>query len=183
MESYAPWLVVAHGQRHEGVFARDQRHERDVHDATAPLRDAGLVTAEMARGTRRHISDTYYGKHLRRLSFAGQDLTSVSVSGLLWLERCSLDGADLRQATLDGTYLKFCSLRGANLRGASLRGVRFGGCDLTGADLRDADLYGASFGAVNTGDGGGGTVLIGVLLDEGALIHAKVEPGTELPGG
>jgi uncharacterized protein YjbI with pentapeptide repeats len=137
----------------------------------------------MARGTRQHISDTYYGKQLRRLSFAGQDLTSVSVSGLLWLERCSLDGADLRQATLDGTYLKFCTLRGADLRGASLRGVRFGGCDLTGADLRDADLYGASFGAVNTGDGSGRTILSAVLLDERALVNAELEPGTVLPGG
>lgn len=142
---------------------------------------AGVVTVELTRGNRQDIARAFYGQQMRRVSFAGQDLSSVSVAGLLWLERCSLDGADLRQATLDGMHLKLCTLKNANLRGASLRGVSFAGCDLTGADLRDVDLYGASFGAVNTGDSSGRTVLSGALLDQAALADAEVEAGTVLP--
>ncbi|MFD0483674.1 pentapeptide repeat-containing protein [Kineococcus sp. GCM10028916] len=140
------------------------------------------MTVEMTRGDRQDLAGAFYGQQLRRVSFAGQDLTSVSIPRLLWLERCSLDGADLRQATLDGMFLKLCTLKGVNLRGASLRGVSFAGCDLTGADLRDADLYGASFGAVNTGDSSGRTVLSGALLDRGALVDVEVDAGTVLPG-
>lgn len=73
------------------------------------LRQAVGVTAEMTRGDRQDFSRASYGQQLRRVSFTGQDLTSVSVPGLLWLERCSLDGADLRQATLDGMHLKLCT--------------------------------------------------------------------------
>jgi len=149
----------------------------------SPQGDALLVSAESTRGSRQRITGAYVGQRLRHLSFAGQDLTSVSVSGLLWLDRCSFDGADLRQATLDGAHVEFCTLRGTNLRGASLRRVHFVGCDLTGADLRDADLHGASFGAVNPGDGSGRTILRAVLLDEGALSNAEVDAGTVLPDG
>jgi uncharacterized protein YjbI with pentapeptide repeats len=142
---------------------------------------AAVVSVEMTRGDRQDIAQAFYGQQLRRVSFAGQDLTSVSIPGLLWLERCSLDGADLRQATLDGMHLKLCTLKNANLRGASLRGVTFAGCDLTGADLRDADLYGASFGAVNTGNSSGRTVLSGALLDQAALAETEVDASTVLP--
>ncbi|ABS03830.1 pentapeptide repeat protein [Kineococcus radiotolerans SRS30216 = ATCC BAA-149] len=145
------------------------------------MRQAGAVTIEMTRGDRQSFSRASYGQHLHQVSFAGQDLTSVSIPRLLWLERCSFDGADLRQATLDGMHLKLCTLKDANLRGASLRGVSFTGCDLTGADLRDADLHGASFGAVNTGNSSGRTVLSGALLDQAALVDAEVDASTVLP--
>lgn len=145
------------------------------------LRQAVVVAAEMTRGTRHVIARASYGQRLRRVSFAGQDLSSVSAAGLSWLERCSFDGADLRQATLDGMRLKLCTLRNANLRGASLRGVHFAGCDLTGADLRGVDLHGASFSAVNTGDDSGRTVLSGALLDQAALVGVEVGAGTVLP--
>ena len=52
--------------------------------------------------------------------FDGADLSSVCLDRL-WLDRCSLVGADLRQATLDGCSFRFCDLRRARLRGASLR--------------------------------------------------------------
>lgn len=53
------------------------------------LRQAVFVAAEMTRGNRQDIAEAFYGQQLRRVSFAGQDLSSVSVAGLLWLERCS----------------------------------------------------------------------------------------------
>lgn len=64
---------------------------------------------------------------------------------------CSFIGADLRHATLDGSWFNFCDLSDADLRGASLRDVSLAGCDLRGADLRDTDLTGARLGSVNTG--------------------------------
>lgn len=140
------------------------------------------MTREAARGDRRFFDRARYGQEVRGVSFAGEDLTSVSTPDHLRFDRCSFARADLRQATLDGASLRFCDLRGADLRGASLRGTHFGGCDLTGADLRGADLHGASFGAVNTGDDSGRTVLTGVLLDEAALRVCDVQDGTPLPG-
>lgn len=139
------------------------------------------MTDAMTPGTRGDLAGAGYGQLLRGISFAGVDLTTVSTPALVWIERCSLEGADLRQATLDGAHLKMCDLRGANLRGASLRGTSFVGCDLAGADLRGADLHGASFTAVNTGDHSGRSVLTAALLDQAALDDVEVDSSTALP--
>jgi uncharacterized protein YjbI with pentapeptide repeats len=139
------------------------------------------VPAELARGDRQLLALARYGRTLRGVSFAGQDLTSIGTPGLVWFDRCCFDGADLRQATAHGWHLKFCSLRTVDLRGASLRGASFAGCDLTDADLRGADLSGARFSAVNTGDDSGRTVLTGARLDPDALVGATLDPGTVLP--
>lgn len=82
--------------------------------------------------------------------FSGQSLASARTLSPRFT-RCSFAGADLRHATLDGSWFTFCDLGGADLRGASLRGVSLAGCDLRGADLRDADLTDAALGSVNTG--------------------------------
>ncbi|WP_211291332.1 pentapeptide repeat-containing protein [Kineococcus xinjiangensis] len=140
-----------------------------------------MSTAEEPTGGRQELVAATYGQQLRRISFAGADLTSVRAAKHLGLDRCSFAGADLRHATLEQVFFKMCDLRGADLRAASLRGVRFAACDLRGADLRGADLHGASFGRVNTGDDTGRTLLTGARLDPGALDDATVEPGTALP--
>jgi uncharacterized protein YjbI with pentapeptide repeats len=87
----------------------------------------------------------------------------------VWLDRCSLVGADLRQATLDRCSFRFCDLRRARLQGASLRFARLAACDLRETDLRDCDLTGASFGIVNTGASNGLSNLTGAVID-GAVV-------------
>ena len=131
---------------------------------------------ESSLGNRQLLADASYGSTLQHVTFAGAALTSVSLPDLLWIDRCSFVGADMRQATLDGAHFKFCDLRDADLRGASLRGVTFCGCDLRGADLRAVDLRYATFGRVNTGDDSGRNLLTGARLDPGALDLAQVEP-------
>ena len=120
-----------------------------------------------AKGDRSALVGAYYGAALRQLDFSKAALSSVSGPKLLWLDRCTFAGADLRFATLDGWHFKLCDLTGANLRGASLRGASFAGCDLTGADLRDTDLTYVRFGSVGVGDGAIETRLDRVLCDPG----------------
>lgn len=117
-----------------------------------------------------------YGAKVRGLDLSRASLLSVTGPNLLWLERCSFAGADLRHATLDGWHFKLCDLTGANLRGASLRGTGFGGCDLTGADLRDTDLRYATFGPVGVGNGAIETCLDRVLHDPEIDLHQLVSP-------
>jgi uncharacterized protein YjbI with pentapeptide repeats len=112
--------------------------------------------------------------------FDGADLSSVCLDRL-WLDRCSLVGADLRQATLDSCSFKFCDLRRARLRGASLRFARLAACDLREADLRDCDLTGASFGFVNTGAANGLSDLTGVVMDGADLTGATFDRVTGWP--
>lgn len=123
----------------------------------------------IAASLRALISEAYYGANLRGVDFTGASLVSVSGPKVLFLERCTFAGADLRQATLDKWWLKLCDLRGANLRGASLRGARFVGCDLTGADLRDTDLAYATFSSLGVGEGARETRLVGALFDPGVV--------------
>ncbi|WP_460436589.1 pentapeptide repeat-containing protein [Angustibacter speluncae] len=124
-----------------------------------------------------------WGLRLERLDLSGQDLTSVSIGLYGWIDRCSLRGADLRQAGLDRVAWRFCDLRGVDLRGASLRYASFAACDLRGADLRGADLRGAQFGSVLTGDDTGDTDLTDARIDPGALDGADVSPDVALPVG
>ena len=118
-----------------------------------------------ATDARRVLTSAGYGATLRGLDFSHAELSSAAGPSVLWLDRCSFAGADLRQATLDGWSLKLCDLSGANLRGASLRGTWFSGCDLTGADLRDTDLTGVEFGRVGVGEGVRETLVDGALVD------------------
>lgn len=125
---------------------------------------------------RRRLSTAHYGQSLRGVDFSDADLSSVATAGFPRLDRCSFRGADLRQATLDGSSFKLCDLSGANLRNASLRGVRFSGCDLTGADLRDADLHDIHLAAVGVGRGAIPNRLKGALFTPGALVVGEEDP-------
>ena len=60
-----------------------------------------------------------------------------------YLRGAYLEGADLRGACLEGAYLRDADLRDACLEGADLRDADLRGADLRGADLRDAYLRGA----------------------------------------
>ena len=110
---------------------------------------------------RRRLSQATSVTRLRRESFDGADLSSVSMNRLSF-DRCSFVGADLRLATLDSCFFKMCDFSRANLRGASMRDARFAGCDMRRADLRDCKLRGASLSAVNTGGDNGRTDITGV---------------------
>ena len=115
------------------------------------------------------LSNAFLGATISRLDFSDAELVLVSGPALLWLDRCSFSGADLRHANLDKWHFNLCDLRGANLRGASLRGAWFAGCDLTGADLRDTDLAYAFFGSMGVGEGEIETRLDNTLGDPAAL--------------
>lgn len=114
------------------------------------------------------LSHAYYGATIRDVDFSEATLTSISGPKLLWLNRCTFVGADLRLATLDKWHFTRCDFRGANLRGASLRGAWFTGCDLTGADLRDTDLRYVNFSSAGVGESEIETCLDDVLWDRGA---------------
>ena len=72
---------------------------------------------------------------------------------------CSMEGADLRKATLIGANLEKTKLKGADLSRANLRRANLKGADLSGAllintnlpgaDLRDSDLHGANLTGAN----------------------------------
>lgn len=103
------------------------------------------------RTARELLSALHYSATVKGHTFDGQDLTTVRTPELVWFDRCSFIGTDLRHATLDGCRFKMCSFQGANLRGASLRGAAFSSCDLRDADLRDTDLTGSHFSYSNSG--------------------------------
>jgi len=78
-------------------------------------------------------------------------ITQEELKGILekhrkWLEneeggeRAILQGADLRDAILQGAILQCADLRDAILQGAILQGADLQGADLRGADLQRADL-------------------------------------------
>lgn len=127
------------------------------------------------------LADARYGGRVRGVDFSGAGLDTVAMAGLVFVERCTFVGADLRHATLDRCCFLLCDLRGADLRGAALRGARFSACDLSGADLRGADLYDAEFGCVGAGDGATPTVLVGTRFDRGALRAEAIRDGVVPP--
>jgi len=126
---------------------------------------------------RRVLSSAFYSSTVRRQTFDRLDLTSVVFgSGLLWLDRCTFVGADLRQATLDGCHFKMCDFTSAKLRGASARGAAFAGCDMRDADLRDLDLTYAEFSVVTSGSTNGyRTDVTGADLNGARMDHAVLE--------
>jgi uncharacterized protein YjbI with pentapeptide repeats len=72
-------------------------------------------------------------------------------------ERLDLSGANLRDAKLCDSNLKFANLSGAdlsdtNLRRADLSGANLSGANLFGADLADANLRGANLSNANLTD-------------------------------
>jgi uncharacterized protein YjbI with pentapeptide repeats len=113
-------------------------------------------------------------------SFDRADLTTL-VLQKLWLDRCTLVGADLRHTTLEFCHFKFCNFSSADLRGASLRWATFVGCDLRKADLRDCDLTGTHFGYVNTGSDNAFTNVTDVEWAVGALESATFDRVVGLP--
>ncbi|MCD5353715.1 pentapeptide repeat-containing protein [Kineosporia mesophila] len=116
-----------------------------------------------------------YGQTLRRISFDDLQLLPLRLPDVLFLERCSFVGTDLRQATLDGGHFKMCNLRGADLRGASLRNATFSACDLRGADLRGTDLTRVRLGRVLTGSDNGHTLVSGAVTDRGVDLTTFLE--------
>jgi Pentapeptide repeats (8 copies) len=64
------------------------------------------------------------------------------------LDSAQLQGADLSNAKLQGAALSYAKLQGANLRGAQLQGADLSYANLQGADLRDTQLQGANLGGV-----------------------------------
>ena len=77
----------------------------------------------------------------RRCSLVGVDLALAELLGAVF------DGANLRDANLEGARCVKVSFRGADLRGANLAGA-----DLTQADLRGAMIEGAIFEGANTSE-------------------------------
>lgn len=118
---------------------------------------------------------------LLNVDFNGADLLSVAAGRSSSFERCSFDGTDLRQATLDGGFFKFCSFRGARMNGASFRGAQFAGCDLTGVDFAGCDVSGAKFGYVNTGADNGRTILRGAKFSAAQILVAEFDRVVGLP--
>jgi len=76
-------------------------------------------------------------------SLDGASLRNASLDGAS-LDGASLRNASLRNASLDGASLRNASLDGASLDGASLRNASLDGASLDGASLRNASLDGAS---------------------------------------
>jgi hypothetical protein len=64
------------------------------------------------------------------------------------LSSTALQGADLKGAQLQGADLSYATLQGADLRGAQLQGADLSYANLQGADLRGAQLQGANLEAV-----------------------------------
>ena len=64
------------------------------------------------------------------------------------LNSAKLQGADLRGAQLQGAELNYANLQGADLQGALLQGADLSYANLQGADLRGAQLQGAKLEGV-----------------------------------
>ncbi len=64
------------------------------------------------------------------------------------LDSAQLQSADLSEAQLQGAELSYAKLQGANLRGVQLQGADLSYANLQGADLRGAQLQGANLEGV-----------------------------------
>jgi uncharacterized protein YjbI with pentapeptide repeats len=64
------------------------------------------------------------------------------------LNSAQLQGADLSNAQLQGAELSYANLQGADLRGAQLQGADLSYANLQGADLKGAQLQGANLAGV-----------------------------------
>ena len=117
----------------------------------------------------------------------GADLRDADLNG------ADLRGAYLRDADLNGAYLVDANLRGADLGGAdlgdaNLRGADLGGADLGDANLVDANLRGADLGGADLVDANlrgadlGGANLRGAKGAELAIARTRILPEGALIG-
>ena len=85
---------------------------------------------------------------------------------------------DLRDADLNGAYLRSADFSDADLGEADLRGAYLEQADFKGADLKDADLRGANLNGANLN----GANLNGAALKYAAMIGA-ILCNTTMPDG
>jgi uncharacterized protein YjbI with pentapeptide repeats len=97
-----------------------------------------------------HEADLIIGGDRQIVSLAGAPLREANLNGV-YLRGADLSGVDLSRADLcgadlNGTYLSGACLDRADLSGADLCGAYLNNTDLSGADLSGADLNGADLG-------------------------------------
>lgn len=157
-------------QLHELLWYADEALSlpaaRPVHDR---LREARRRLEDLTHGSADALAELQWanvGSDVRPLLKRASELVRSGIPGIRARKRkhLSLTGADLKDADLHGTSLRFRLLTGADLRGADLRTVDMIGTDLKGADLSGADLTGALYltqPQLNAAKGDSRTVLSG----------------------
>ncbi|WP_420813628.1 pentapeptide repeat-containing protein [Planosporangium thailandense] len=93
---------------------------------------------------------TFHKSALRPLRVIGGDWSFVGLSG-----------ADLRDATVEGTRMREIDLTGANCEDAAFTNVDLSGAQLRGATFRRCDLRGSDLSAFEPGEVG----LAGAIID------------------
>lgn len=118
----------------------------------ADLNNAHLEEADLQEAHLESLGETQ-NTILRRTHLEGADLRGAYMENT-FLFQANLQGADLREAHMKEAYLcesqmQQAQLQGTHLESANLRGVHLEGANLQGAHLENADLQGAFLEGAN----------------------------------